>query len=154
MDGFLPPVEVVDATWDRVFGVNLTGPMRLTRAILPGMIAAGGGAIMNVASAAALRASPSGAAYTASKHAIVGYTKRRVLLQPTRHSRERGSRSSIRSALPWTMRGCASELFAAGPAARPPRCCCIQCQHGRSDRWNTACHAHRDQREIPRSSTT
>jgi len=75
MDGFLPPAEVDDATWDRVIGVNLTGPMRLTRAVLPGMIAAGRGAIVNVASEAALRASASGAAYTASKHAIAGYTK-------------------------------------------------------------------------------
>jgi NAD(P)-dependent dehydrogenase (short-subunit alcohol dehydrogenase family) len=39
------------------------------------MIAAGGGAIVNVASEAALRASASGAAYTASKHALAGYTK-------------------------------------------------------------------------------
>jgi NAD(P)-dependent dehydrogenase (short-subunit alcohol dehydrogenase family) len=75
MDGFLPPAEVDDATWDRVFAVNLTGPMRLTRAVLPTMIAAGGGAIVNVASEAALRASASGAAYTASKHALAGYTK-------------------------------------------------------------------------------
>jgi NAD(P)-dependent dehydrogenase (short-subunit alcohol dehydrogenase family) len=75
MDGFLPPAEVDDATWDRVFAVNLTGPMRLTRAVLPGMIAGGGGAIVNVASEAALRGSAAGAAYTASKHALVGYTK-------------------------------------------------------------------------------
>jgi NAD(P)-dependent dehydrogenase (short-subunit alcohol dehydrogenase family) len=75
MDGFLPPAEMDDATWDRVLGVNLTGPMRLTRAVLPIMIAGGGGAIVNVASEAALRASASGAAYTASKHALVGYTK-------------------------------------------------------------------------------
>lgn len=75
MDGFLPPAEVDDATWERVISVNLTGPMRLTRAVLPGMIAAGGGAIVNVASEAALRASAAGAAYTASKHAIAGYTK-------------------------------------------------------------------------------
>lgn len=75
MDGFLPPAEVDDATWDRVFGVNLTGPMRLTRAVLPGMIEAGEGTIVNVASEAALRASASGAAYTASKHAVVGFTK-------------------------------------------------------------------------------
>lgn len=75
MDGFLPPTEVDDATWDRVLAVNLTGPMRLTRAALPIMISAGGGAVVNVASEAALRASTSGAAYTASKHALVGYTK-------------------------------------------------------------------------------
>ncbi|WP_328498958.1 SDR family oxidoreductase [Streptomyces sp. NBC_00414] len=75
MDGFLPPAEVDDATWDRVMNVNLTAPMRLTRAVLPAMIAAGRGAIVNVASEAAFRASASGAAYTASKHALVGYTK-------------------------------------------------------------------------------
>ena len=75
MDGFLPPAEVDDATWERVFGVNLTGPMRLTRAVLPVMIAGGGGAVVNVASEAALRGSAAGAAYTASKHALVGYTK-------------------------------------------------------------------------------
>ena len=75
MDAFLPPSEVDDATWDRVLSVNLTGPMRLTRAVLPLMIAAGGGAIVNVASEAALRGSAAGVAYTSSKHAIVGFTK-------------------------------------------------------------------------------
>ncbi|WIB78247.1 SDR family oxidoreductase [Curtobacterium sp. MCPF17_002] len=75
MDAFLPPSEVDDATWDRVFSVNVTGPMRLTRAVLPVMIAAGRGAVVNVASEAALRASAAGAAYTASKHAIAGFTK-------------------------------------------------------------------------------
>ncbi|MBT1624462.1 SDR family NAD(P)-dependent oxidoreductase [Curtobacterium flaccumfaciens pv. oortii] len=75
MDAFLPPSEVDDATWDRVFSVNVTGPMRLTRAVLPHMVAAGRGAVVNVASEAALRASAAGAAYTASKHAIAGFTK-------------------------------------------------------------------------------
>ncbi|MDM7891276.1 SDR family NAD(P)-dependent oxidoreductase [Curtobacterium caseinilyticum] len=75
MDAFLPPSEIDDATWDRVFSVNVTGPMRLTRAVLPLMIAAGRGAVVNVASEAALRGSAAGAAYTASKHAIAGFTK-------------------------------------------------------------------------------
>lgn len=75
MDAFLPPSEVDDATWDRVLSVNLTGPMRLTRAVLPLMIEAGAGAIVNVASEAALRGSTAGAAYTSSKHAIAGFTK-------------------------------------------------------------------------------
>jgi len=75
MDGFLPPSEIDDDTWNRVMAVNLTGPMRLTRAVLPAMIRAGVGSIVNVASEAALRGSAAGAAYTASKHAIVGYTK-------------------------------------------------------------------------------
>jgi len=75
MDRFLPPTEVDDATWERVFSVNLTGPMRLTRAVLPLMIDAGKGAVVNVASEAALRGSTAGVAYTASKHAVVGFTK-------------------------------------------------------------------------------
>ncbi|MBF4592419.1 SDR family NAD(P)-dependent oxidoreductase [Curtobacterium flaccumfaciens] len=75
MDAFLPPDEVDDATWERVFSVNVTGPMRLTRAVLPLMIAAGKGSVVNVASEAALKASAAGAAYTSSKHAIAGYTK-------------------------------------------------------------------------------
>jgi len=75
MDGFLPAAEVDDATWDRVMGVNVTAVMRLTRAVLPLMLAAGSGAIVNVASEAGLRGSAAGAAYTASKHAVIGYTK-------------------------------------------------------------------------------
>lgn len=75
MDGFLPPAEVDDKTWDRVLAVNLTGPMRLCRAVLPLMIAAGAGSIVNVSSEAGLRAGAAGAAYTTSKHALIGYTR-------------------------------------------------------------------------------
>ncbi|CAH0205037.1 SDR family NAD(P)-dependent oxidoreductase [Microbacterium sp. Bi128] len=75
MDGFLPPSEVDDATWDRVMAVNVTAPMRLTRAVLPRMIDAGVGAIVTVASEAGLRGSSAGVAYTASKHAVIGFTK-------------------------------------------------------------------------------
>lgn len=75
MDGFLPPSEVDDATWDRVFAVNLTAPMRLTRAVLPRMIEAGAGTIVTVSSEAGLRGSAAGTAYTSSKHAVIGFTK-------------------------------------------------------------------------------
>ncbi|MFB9661780.1 SDR family NAD(P)-dependent oxidoreductase [Glycomyces mayteni] len=75
MDGFLPAGEVDDATWDRVFGVNLTAPLRLIRAALPVMTASGGGSIVNVSSEAGIRGSAAGAAYTASKHAVVGLTR-------------------------------------------------------------------------------
>jgi NAD(P)-dependent dehydrogenase (short-subunit alcohol dehydrogenase family) len=43
--------------------------------VLPLMLAAGGGAIVNVSSEASLRASASGVAYTASRHAVNGLTK-------------------------------------------------------------------------------
>jgi NAD(P)-dependent dehydrogenase (short-subunit alcohol dehydrogenase family) len=75
MDGFLPLHEVDDGTWERVLGVNLTGPMRLTRAVLPKMMAAGAGSIVNVASEASLRGSAAGVAYTTSKHALIGLTR-------------------------------------------------------------------------------
>ena len=55
--------------------VNVDGMFRLTRAVLPVMLAAGRGSIVNVASEAALRGSAAGLAYTASKHAVVGMTK-------------------------------------------------------------------------------
>lgn len=74
MDGFLPTAEVTDAVWDKVFAINCTAAMRLIRQFLPGMIAAKRGAIVNVASEAALRTC-AGVAYTVSKHAVVGLTK-------------------------------------------------------------------------------
>jgi NAD(P)-dependent dehydrogenase (short-subunit alcohol dehydrogenase family) len=74
MDAFLPAAEVDDATWDRVFAVNVKAQMRLIRAVLPGMLEAGKGAIVNLASEAGLRGSAAGVAYTASKHAVIGLT--------------------------------------------------------------------------------
>lgn len=75
MDHFLPITEVDDATWDEVVGINLTGVMRLTRAVLPGMVDRGGGAVITVASKGALSAGAAGVAYTASKHGVIGLVK-------------------------------------------------------------------------------
>ena len=75
MDGFLPAAEVDDATWERVMAVNVTSLMRLMRAALPHMVRAKAGAIVNIASEAALRGSAAGFAYTASKHAVIGMTR-------------------------------------------------------------------------------
>lgn len=74
MDDMTPVGEVADAVWQRVFDVNVTGTMRLMRAVVPGMLAHGAGAIVNIASEAALRGSAAGAAYTSAKHAVVGLT--------------------------------------------------------------------------------
>ena len=75
MDNFLPAAEVTDELWERVFAVNATGPMRAIRKALPIFIEKGAGVIVNIASAGGLLGSRAGAAYTASKHAVVGLTK-------------------------------------------------------------------------------
>ncbi|MFC4222680.1 SDR family NAD(P)-dependent oxidoreductase [Lysinibacter cavernae] len=80
MDGFLPGAEVDDATWERVFNINVNSVMRLSRAVLPLMIEQGSGAIVNVASEAGLRGSAAGIAYTASKHAVIGMTKNNAVM--------------------------------------------------------------------------
>lgn len=75
MDDMTPMHEVTDAVWDRVFSVNVDGMFKLTRAVLPLMLEAHSGSIVNIASEAGLRGSAAGLAYTASKHAVVGITR-------------------------------------------------------------------------------
>ncbi|MET9911139.1 glucose 1-dehydrogenase [Streptomyces sp. NPDC006476] len=75
MDRMSALADVTDTEWERVIRVNLTAPFLLTRAVLPHMLASGRGAIVSTASEAGLRGSSAGAAYTASKHGIVGLTK-------------------------------------------------------------------------------
>ncbi|MCI4657752.1 SDR family NAD(P)-dependent oxidoreductase [Cryobacterium zhongshanensis] len=79
MDAFLPTAEITDEVWERVFRVNVTSQMRLMRAVLPGMVSAGFGRIVNIASEAGIRAGASGTTYSASKHAVIGLTKSTAL---------------------------------------------------------------------------
>jgi NAD(P)-dependent dehydrogenase (short-subunit alcohol dehydrogenase family) len=69
------PLSVADEVWDRTIAVNLTGTMRTNRAVLPALLAKGGGAIVNIASVAAFNASPGMATYAASKSGIVSFTR-------------------------------------------------------------------------------
>jgi NAD(P)-dependent dehydrogenase (short-subunit alcohol dehydrogenase family) len=61
--------------WERHLRINATGPYLLTREVLPGMLQRGWGRVINIASLAGLFGSPYVAAYTASKHALVGLTR-------------------------------------------------------------------------------
>ncbi len=63
------------ALWDRLLAVNLTGTFLCMQQVLPAMIEAGSGRIVNVASVSGLKAWPNIAAYTASKHGVIGLTK-------------------------------------------------------------------------------
>ncbi len=75
MDNFVPVGEVTDELWDKVLGVNLTGPMRIIRKTMPIFLEKKKGVIVNIASIGGLQGSRAGAAYTASKFALVGLTK-------------------------------------------------------------------------------
>lgn len=69
-------LECDEAAWARSLEVNLTSMYRVLRAWLPGMVAAGGGAIVNIASvASSIRGVPSRFAYGASKAGVIGLTK-------------------------------------------------------------------------------
>jgi NAD(P)-dependent dehydrogenase (short-subunit alcohol dehydrogenase family) len=67
--------ELSDDIWRRVLGINLDGPMFTSRRAVPRMIAQGGGSIINTASTAGISGGAAGAAYTVSKHALVGLTR-------------------------------------------------------------------------------
>ncbi|MDE0573928.1 SDR family oxidoreductase [Demequina sp. B12] len=75
MDNMTPLHEVSDEVWDKVMAVNATGLFKLSRAVIPTMLEAHAGSIVNITSEAGIRGSAAGLAYTASKHAVVGITK-------------------------------------------------------------------------------
>lgn len=75
MDNFEPAGDIKDEDWERIFAVNTTSVMRATRQALPVFLSKQAGVIINVASVGGLFGARAGAAYTASKHAVVGFTR-------------------------------------------------------------------------------
>lgn len=75
MDLFQSVADVDNHTWRRCMSVNVDGPMYAMRRAVPLMLGQGGGSIVNIASVAAIGGGAAGAAYTASKHALIGLTK-------------------------------------------------------------------------------
>jgi len=71
----LPVMDYPEDHWHRVIAVNLDGVFHCTKVVLADMKAAGYGRIVNVASAAGKEGVPGIAAYAASKHGVVGFTK-------------------------------------------------------------------------------
>lgn len=66
---------LTEEVWDRIMAVNLTGPMRLTRAVAPAMKAQGRGRIVNISSVAGLSPTGSSIAYAVSKAGLVHLTR-------------------------------------------------------------------------------
>lgn len=64
-----------DETWDQLMAINVSAVFHTTKAALPSMKERGWGRIVNIASAHGIVASPFKAPYTASKHAVVGFSK-------------------------------------------------------------------------------
>jgi NAD(P)-dependent dehydrogenase (short-subunit alcohol dehydrogenase family) len=67
--------ETDDTTWETMLAVNLTGAYRMIKAVVPEMIKAGGGSIVNVSSIASLVGIPLTAAYSASKGGLDALTR-------------------------------------------------------------------------------
>jgi 2-hydroxycyclohexanecarboxyl-CoA dehydrogenase len=72
-------------TMDRVIAINLGGPVHLTQALLPPMIAAGGGRIVNIASDAGRVGSSGETVYAAAKGGVIAFTKS-LAREVARHS--------------------------------------------------------------------
>ncbi|WP_026583135.1 SDR family oxidoreductase [Bacillus sp. J33] len=75
MDGFEPVGDIQDDRWDLIFDINTKGVMRAMRKAIPIFLEKGKGVIINTASTGGLNGAHAGAAYGASKHAVVGLTK-------------------------------------------------------------------------------
>ena len=67
--------ELTDEIWRRVLSVNLDGPMFTSRLAVQHMVPRGKGSIINIASTAARHGGAAGAAYTVSKHGLIGLTR-------------------------------------------------------------------------------
>ncbi|MCE2789462.1 MAG: SDR family oxidoreductase [Saprospiraceae bacterium] len=75
MDHFAPAGEVDNDTWDRVMSVNLDGPFKAMRKALSIFLPKNSGNIINICSIGGIKGGVAGAAYTTSKHGLIGLTK-------------------------------------------------------------------------------
>ena len=74
-DIFKPFTKTVPAEWAKLIDINLTGALHMHHAVLPGMVARGGGRIVNIASDAARGGSSGEAVYAACKGGLVALSK-------------------------------------------------------------------------------
>jgi 2-hydroxycyclohexanecarboxyl-CoA dehydrogenase len=75
LDGFDPFLSITPEKWARLLEVNLTGTFHCCQAVVPGMIEAGWGRIVNISSSSAQGGQPLMTHYVASKAGVIGFTK-------------------------------------------------------------------------------
>ncbi|MBP6531691.1 MAG: glucose 1-dehydrogenase [Bacteroidia bacterium] len=75
MDNFGPVGEVDNSMWEKVMKVNLDGPFKAMRSAVRIFLEKKSGVIINICSIGGLKGGVAGAAYTTSKHALIGLTK-------------------------------------------------------------------------------
>jgi NAD(P)-dependent dehydrogenase (short-subunit alcohol dehydrogenase family) len=73
--GFREFMKITDDKWDRMMAVNVNGPFYCTQAVVPDMIAAGWGRIVNISSSSAQGGQPYMVHYVTSKAGLIGMTK-------------------------------------------------------------------------------
>ena len=75
LDGFDPFLKITPETWDRILAVNLTGTFNMCQLVLPAMVEAGWGRIVNISSSSTHGGQPFMAHYVSAKSAVNGLTK-------------------------------------------------------------------------------
>ena len=75
LDGFDPFLKISAETWNRILEVNLTGTFHCCQAVVPDMIEAGWGRIVNISSSSAHGGQPLMTHYVAAKAGVIGFTK-------------------------------------------------------------------------------
>jgi NAD(P)-dependent dehydrogenase (short-subunit alcohol dehydrogenase family) len=73
--GFKKFVDITDEKWDRIMEVNLNGPFYCTQAVVPDMVEAGWGRIVNISSSSAQSGQQYMVHYVTSKAGLIGFTK-------------------------------------------------------------------------------
>ena len=74
-DGFDRFLKITSEAWDRIIAVNLTGTFHCCQAVVPDMVEAGWGRIVNISSSSAQGGQPLMTHYVASKAGVIGFTK-------------------------------------------------------------------------------
>ncbi|MFF0011480.1 SDR family NAD(P)-dependent oxidoreductase [Streptomyces sp. NPDC005374] len=72
---YQPFTDIAEDAWDRMMAINLKGPFLVTKELVPDMLAAGWGRIVNISSSSAQTGAPAMAHYAASKGGVIGLTR-------------------------------------------------------------------------------